>query len=54
MQNASLGTVLALAHFGPQATIPSDIFVFVCIITASLMAAYWPRHLPQTVLAAEN
>jgi BASS family bile acid:Na+ symporter len=44
MQNAGLGTVLALAHFGPQATIPTALFVFVCIITASIMASIWQRR----------
>ena len=40
MQNAGLGTVLALEHFGDKAAI----FVFVCIITGSVMAAVWQRH----------
>jgi BASS family bile acid:Na+ symporter len=44
MQNAGLGVVLALAHFGPQATIPTAAFVFVCIITASIMASIWQRR----------
>ncbi|MFH1719273.1 MAG: bile acid:sodium symporter family protein [Planctomycetota bacterium] len=44
MQNAGLGTVLALKHFGERAAMPAAIFVFVCIITASLMAAMWQRN----------
>jgi BASS family bile acid:Na+ symporter len=44
MQNAGLGTVLALAHFGAKATIPAAVFVFVCIITASVMASIWQRR----------
>ena len=44
MQNAGLGTVLALEHFGPAATVPTAVFVFVCIITASIMASFWQRH----------
>ncbi len=44
MQNAGLGTVLALQHFGPGATIPTALFVFVCIITASIMASIWQRR----------
>jgi len=44
MQNAGLGTVLALNHFGPQATIPTAVFVFVCIITASILASIWQRR----------
>ena len=43
MQNAGLGTVLALKHFGEKAAMPAAIFVFVCIITASVMAAVWQR-----------
>jgi len=46
MQNAGLGTVLALKHFGEKAAMPAAIFVFVCIITASLMAALWQRTDP--------
>ena len=43
MQNAGLGTVLALKHFGEKSAIPAAIFVFVCIITASVMAEIWQR-----------
>jgi len=46
MQNAGLGTVLALKHFGEKAAMPAAIFVFICIITASLMAAVWQRTSP--------
>jgi len=44
MQNAGLGTALALEHFGEQAAIPGAIFVFICIITASIMAEVWQRR----------
>jgi len=44
MQNAGLGTVLALSHFGEKAAIPTAIFVFVCIITASVMAEVWRKE----------
>jgi len=44
MQNAGLGTVLALKHFGAQAAVPAAVFVFVCIITASVMSALWQRQ----------
>ena len=44
MQNAGLGTVLALEHFGERAAMPAAIFVFICIITASMMAAVWQRR----------
>jgi BASS family bile acid:Na+ symporter len=43
MQNAGLGTILALKHFGEQAAMPAAIFVFICIITASAMSAIWQR-----------
>ena len=43
MQNAGLGTILAIKHFGDQAAMPAAIFVFVCIITASITAAVWHR-----------
>jgi len=41
MQNAGLGTVLALKHFNASAAIPTAAFVFVCIFTASIAAEYW-------------
>lgn len=44
MQNAGLGVVLALAHFGERAAIPSAIFTFVCIITAAIMAEVWQKR----------
>lgn len=44
MQNAGLGVVLALAHFGPAAAAPAAVFVFVCIITASILANLWQRQ----------
>ena len=44
MQNAGLGTALALEHLGDEAAIPAAIFVFVCIITASLMASVWQKR----------
>ena len=49
MQNAGLGTVLALKHFGERAAMPAAIFVFICIITASLMAALWQRRAPNSI-----
>ena len=52
MQNAGLGVVLALNHLDKQAAVPSAIFVFVCIITASLAAAWWQR-ITKTETAAE-
>jgi BASS family bile acid:Na+ symporter len=43
MQNAGLGSALALEHFGPRAAVPAAFFVFVCIFTAALAAAFWQR-----------
>ena len=53
MQNAGLGTVLALEHFGEQAAIPAAIFVFICIITASVMAEIWQKKPLETEVVAE-
>lgn len=50
MQNAGLGTVLALKHFGGKAALPAAAFVFICIITASVMAEVWQRQ-PGEVVA---
>lgn len=44
MQNAGLGSVLALKHFNEKAALPSAIFVFICIISASMLASYWSRR----------
>jgi BASS family bile acid:Na+ symporter len=43
MQNAGLGSALALEHFGPRAAVPAAFFVFVCIFTAAIGAAFWQR-----------
>jgi len=43
MQNAGLGTVLALKHFDQRVAIPAACFVFVCIFTAAVMAEFWRR-----------
>jgi len=48
MQNAGLGTVLALKHFGPQTAVPAAAFVFVCIFTASIAAEVWRGKRPET------
>ena len=49
MQNAGLGTVLALKHFGEKAALPAAAFVFICIITASVMAEIWQRQPGESV-----
>jgi BASS family bile acid:Na+ symporter len=41
MQNAGLGVVLALAHFGKEVAIPAAIFTVWCIFTASLLVYVW-------------
>lgn len=41
MQNAGLGTVLALKHFNEQVAIPAVIFVFICIFTSAILVQYW-------------
>ena len=44
MQNAGLGTVLATKYFGDRAAIPAAFFVFVCVITASIMSEIWQKR----------
>ena len=51
MQNAGLGVILAttLADEGKVSdliTLPPVLFVFICIITASALSAYWQRGVP--------
>ena len=41
MQNAGLGSVLALKHFNERAALPAVVFVFVCIFTASMLVPLW-------------
>ncbi|MHC4150068.1 MAG: bile acid:sodium symporter family protein [Planctomycetota bacterium] len=49
MQNAGLGAALALEHFNEKAAIPAAVFVFVCIITASVAAEVWQKQAPEPV-----
>jgi BASS family bile acid:Na+ symporter len=44
MQNAGLGSVLALKHFNPKTALPAVIFVFICIFTASLLVPLWAKQ----------
>jgi len=44
MQNAGLGVILAIKHIGEKAAVPSAFFVFICILTASIMAEIWQRN----------
>ncbi|HPG37810.1 MAG TPA: bile acid:sodium symporter family protein [bacterium] len=41
MQNAGLGSVLALKHFNERTALPAVIFVFICIFSASLLVPLW-------------
>ena len=41
MQNAGLGSVLALKHFSEKVALPAVIFVFVCIFTAAFLVSIW-------------
>jgi BASS family bile acid:Na+ symporter len=43
MQNAGLGSVLAISNFGPRAAVPTALFVYVSIFTAAIMCEYWKR-----------
>jgi BASS family bile acid:Na+ symporter len=47
MQNAALGTRLAIDYISPKAAIPTAFFIFVCILTAALAAAIWQRSAPE-------
>ena len=44
MQNAGLGTTLAIKYLSEESAIPTAAFVFVCIITASIMSEIWQRQ----------
>jgi len=48
MQNAGLGSVLALKHFNEKVALPAVIFVFICIFTASLLVPIWSNRRPAT------
>jgi BASS family bile acid:Na+ symporter len=43
MQNAGLGTILAVEHLPSQSAIPAAAFVFICIITASALTSIWQK-----------
>ena len=43
MQNAGLGSVLALKHFNEKVALPSVIFVFICIFSASILVQIWSK-----------
>jgi BASS family bile acid:Na+ symporter len=41
MQNAGLGTVLALKYFSAKVALPAALFVIISVITSALLARYW-------------
>ncbi|MEW5949692.1 MAG: bile acid:sodium symporter family protein [Thermodesulfobacteriota bacterium] len=41
MQNAGLGSVLALKHFNEKVALPAVVFVFICIFSASFLVQIW-------------
>lgn len=43
MQNAGLGVVLALAHFGPETALPAALFAVWCVLTGAGASAYLSR-----------
>ena len=43
MQNAGLGSVLALKHFNEKTALPAIVFVFICIFTASILVPVWSK-----------
>jgi len=47
MQNAGLGSTLALAHFSAKVALPAVVFVFICIFTAAFLVPLWARSRPE-------
>lgn len=43
MQNAGLGSVLAIKHFNEKVALPAVIFVFICIFSASILVQIWSK-----------
>ena len=44
MQNAGLGAVLALNHFGAQEALVPAVFATWCVITASILVEVWAKR----------
>jgi len=46
MQNAGLGTLLAMNFFhdAPEATIPTAVYTFGCMLTGTLLARFWAEY----------
>jgi BASS family bile acid:Na+ symporter len=49
MQNAGLGTILAMRVFGdyPTATVPPAIYTFGCVLTGTILARFWAEFFSQ-------
>ena len=50
MQNAGLGTVIAVDTFGdrfPEAAIPTAVYTFGCMLTGTALAGYWRSSAPK-------
>ena len=43
MQNAGLGTALAVTIYGQQASIPTAVYTFGCMLTGTLLAVFWQQ-----------
>jgi BASS family bile acid:Na+ symporter len=43
MQNAGLGSVLALAHLGEAGAVPSAFYTALCVVTAAIPLAFRRR-----------
>jgi len=43
MQNAGLGSILAVKYYNARVAIPAVIFVFICIFSASILVPLWSR-----------
>jgi BASS family bile acid:Na+ symporter len=48
MQNAGLGSVLALNYFNEKVALPAIIFVFICIFSAAILVPFWSRSAAQS------
>lgn len=48
MQNAGLGSVLALAHLGEAGAVPSALYTVLCVVTASCALPLLGRALPRS------
>lgn len=44
MQNAGLGSVLALTHLGERGAVPSALYTVLCVLTAAALVAFATRR----------